>query len=1081
MVWGLVGKPSCFCAITSTKIQITLSQAVDSAVAANFTIPGVTINSATLDASKTVVTLGVAGLVADESYTLTATGLQVNAEEQPDTEKGFTMPEVAALFTPELSFGEDVTSLKADGAASTLVTYELKDGEGNVITDVEDLEVAFTTTFGSFGEQRVAVQNGVATVMLTSEFLTVDRTAQLTATVVNAADESLIGLEANATILMTPNPEAGEDETVGASMTDAEANQSDRVILYFNKDVDVNDYLVQTAARAAELGGSIGDIDSTLATVNVRENSISATTGAPVAVKGLLPVPGNSKALQVLLDVEASANNALTDNSDVWVQFIDKTQTVSVDRSLTFKNTDVRKPSMLSVTNEGLTKLVITFSEAIINDNSVNGAEKLGNWSIDGTLLTNTTKWGAATITVGSFDQTTGEDKRNVVTIELGTGKYFASGNHSVQAANIGDWAMLTDNNNIMNTQTLDFVIPVDNDAPSATVEVQSPEQWLVTYDKDVTETANDFAAALKLQRYNTSTEAWVNADVTTYDAEGDVDNTGDSNLDVVVTKIDDNKFLVETDYDWSKVHDKEGTGENYFNHSYRLHVPANTVTNVANGLKNAEENLTLDGPMLAVDAQSPVISEDIVQVDGVGALAGVQVYEVTMSEPVKLNDTANVEGETLAQDQTDLPVPTAEFVKKDGTKTIAGRIDTSFVDDYETVVRAYAVDTDGSTPIDLEAGEWTLIVRSISDDYGNTAASVTKDFIVEGSEPVDTDFEVVWSFADVDSNWAVEDLDSDDDGVEDGIQDGVIMAADDDADYDYVVVKFNKAIATSGDFKNATKTANYTFDGEPLPTGTQILANIEGYDDLDSTIDSVTIRLPRGTLQTDNAPHNLNISRNIESADGEQLGTSGGEITLEYDNYANWDGNMADAIADDLTVYSDVLAVQTAADDILSDGFDAGEVTAFEGAYKTAAASIDALDDDSHVKAQYQAKIDELKAAVKAHDDFVFEVTDSDADDVIEATVAGIDSTSNFSVKLWDTTTDRYTITDNGPINGDTITVTAGTGTVTYSLDNNADETGTFTVTIEDAFWGVSDTVTVDVTDDDDTPANEDIVVNND
>lgn len=957
-------------AITSTKLQITLSQAVDAVAAANFTIPGVTVNSATFrDEAKTVVTLGVTGAVAKQDYTLTATGLQINAKVQPDAQKSFTMPEISALYAPELSFGEGIDKLKADGASSTLVTYKLKDAEGTVISDVEDLEVAFTTTFGSFGEQRVAVQNGVATVMLTSEFLTVDRTAQLTATVVNAADESLIGLEAKASILMTPNPEAGGEETVGASMTDAEANQSDRVIVYFNKDVDVNDYLNATT----------GAIDPAKATVVVRKDAISIGTGTAVTVRGLLPVAGNSKALQILLNVEAATTNALTDNSDVWVQFVDRTQTVSVDRSLTFKNTDIRKPSMLSVTNEGLRKLVITFSEAVIKDNGnpadtsgTKDATVLGNWSIDGILLTNTAKWGAATITVGTFDLAKGEDKRNLVTIELGQGKYFASGNHSVQAANIGDWAMLTDNNNIMNTQTLDFVIPVDNDAPAATVEVQSPEQWLVTYNKDVTETATDFAKALQFQGYNATTSLWVNGytgGVLSVNSIATAPNVADGNLDIVVTKIDGNKFLIETDLDWTVVHNTASTNKNYYNFSYRLHIPANTVTNGANGKKNAEQSLSLAGALAAPDVTSPQI--DKIEKTA-GSLAG-SSYDVTMTEPVKLG-VANAEGTSLAQGQPNIPVPTAEFIKSDNSLTIPGTVATTFSDDYDkvlTVTPNYPVNANV-----LPAGDWTLVIRSISDDYGNTAASVTKDFTVEGSAPVVSDFDVLWAFADVDKNWKVEDVDStDDDGAVNGIQNGAVMAEDDDADYDYVVVKFNKTIATSGDFKNVTKTSNYTFNGQPLPTGTQILANIEGYDDLDSTIDSITIRLPQGTLQGKNAPHNLNISRNIESAEGEQIGANGGEITLAYDNYDDWNVDMANDIAADLAAKASADLAATAAATAVGTP-NVANITAFVTAYNAAKATVDGLPAESLVKAQYDAYLDTLLTEVAEASDAPFMVS---------------------------------------------------------------------------------------------------------
>jgi hypothetical protein len=148
-----------------------------------------------------------------------------------------------ATFAPKLTYADEDGILKADGASSTLVTFTLKDSLGNTITDAEDVEVAFTTTFGNFGETRVTVQNGVATVILTSEFLTTNHTATLRGEVVEAADADYIGLVAEAKIIMSPNPDEIDSETLGASMTGAEASQADRVILYFNKPVDVTDYL----------------------------------------------------------------------------------------------------------------------------------------------------------------------------------------------------------------------------------------------------------------------------------------------------------------------------------------------------------------------------------------------------------------------------------------------------------------------------------------------------------------------------------------------------------------------------------------------------------------------------------------------------------------------------------------------------------------------------------------------------------------------------------------------------------------------------------------------------------------------
>lgn len=841
-------------AITDTKLSVKLSSKVDDAAAANFSIAGVTVKSATLSADKTEAKLDVAGLVVGNKYTVKATGLKVNGTVQPDSTIEFTMPSAMSLFTPDISFADNKTSLKADGTDSVLVTFTLKDSNGNVMADADDVEVSFSTTFGSFAEQTVTAQNGVATVLLKSESLDSAKSALITAQVKNAEDKNLIGLQKQANLLMDPSPDAGKpDSTVGATMTEAQANQADRVIAYFNKPVSVAQYAL-TGTNSIDPKKASADVYSDV--------NNDATGGLKKTVAGILPVPGNDKALYILLDTENG--QFLTDNTNIKVDFTDKTGSIPVESVKAFKLTDARRPALLSVAREGLKTLTLTFSEPV----DAASASNLSNWLIDGVNLSDDA-YGVAgsrsVASVGTFNAATGTDTRNVVTVTLGKDAsgnqvYFKAGSHSVQGSNVGDWANLTDvGNNVMNTQTLDFDIPVDIEAPVATVDVQSPEQYIVKFNKELNETH----PIVTMQKYNKTNGQWEN--YTTNAVR--VTNITPSNA-VNTT------FKVEVTKDWtdSTVYDTANSHLNYYNDNYRLVVAKDAVTSAANGIKNVEIDMTLGGAMTAPDVVSPGIATNGItaEVDAAGVSTG--NYLVKMSEPVKISiDGVNTTDvlPTLAGGQTTLPIVKAQLIKKDNSKTVDANVIADVNDSYDEGLKVIP-----STKLD--AGDWTLVIRSISDDIGNTAASATQDFTVKSDVTTSDKFAVKWAFADVDTDLTKANLSGSLIGT---------PAADTDATADYIFVKFNKAVSITGDSINALKTSNYILDGKDLPTGTQIRANVKGYDDKDAVTDSITIVLPDGYLKNHNDNHVLSISSYLQSTTAGDVLTNGGAKKLAWNN----------------------------------------------------------------------------------------------------------------------------------------------------------------------------------------------------
>lgn len=853
-------------AVTENKLQVTLSKAVDAAEKANFSVDGMTVISAELDATKTVVTLNVSNAELGKDYSLVAKGLKVNAEVQKDITLKFTMPKAESLYIAKLKVDGDKKEIKADNKTSILVTFELT-GLDNKPVNADNIEVAFSTTFGTFAEKRVTVQNGKAEVLFNSEVLTSSKTALLSAVVMDASNKNLIGLKSEANLVLNPNPAGGEEDTVGATLTDTNAEMADRITLYFNKDVDLTKYVLADTKTG---------YDASKLEIKVTDEKEGARD--VVAVQA---VPGNKKALVAIL----KQDKTLTDNSKYTVQVRDLTGKIATDKTLTSVLTDARRPAILGVAKDGLNKLVVTFSEPVREITTGDGAANIENWVIDGYRLDNA-KWGVtkATATVGNVNTADGTDTRHVVTIQLGkdaSGKqiYFAPGTHAIQGANIGDFANRTDSpNNIINTQTLDFVIAEDNEVPTATVEVQSPEQYVVSFNKEIVGTVDH--NVVKLQKFNKTTNLWEN----------------EAKQAINVRQVPDTvKYIVETTKDWTddSVYNTKVSNLNYYNDSYRLFIDENKVTNAANGKANAKIELLLEGAMKSADVVSPVI-------DKIEEVTAGTNYKATMSEPVKFPQAVknlvppqNTDVfETPSQGQNGvIPAPTAEFIKKDQSKTIKGTVAAS-TDPYNKVVNV--------TPdTKLEAGEWTLVIRSISDDIGNTAASATKDFTVKGDDVVvNTEFKVAWAAADEDGDFT--------NGLTEVTPGG-------DNKNDAVYVKFTQPVKITGSNSSALTTTNYTLNGDPLPKGTQVVADIHGYDNFDSVIDSVTIILPDNTLTKSIDATVITVSPYIQNTDGKAL-ANGGQFKLTYNygvksvaNAAELEAALEDSSVKDIKLTSSV------------------------------------------------------------------------------------------------------------------------------------------------------------------------------
>ncbi len=893
---------------SNTEVKVNFTQAVDAAAAENFTVSdGVTVSEAKLSDDKKSVVLTVAGAEYGKNYDLTVTGIKVAGKAQADQKLTFTTPAATEKYPMTLEAKDPI--LKSDGQSQTVVTFTIKDENGNLIKD-KGVEVAFATSLGKFAEQRVSIQDGVATNMFTSEALMQTQTAQITATVVESTEnKELLGLNTTASITLTPNPE-DMGTAVGAIITSATAPTADRVIAYFNQKVNAEDFMT----KSKKLDNSKFSCE----VVSGLDNNASESDNAKkTKVVGILPVEGEENALQLLVE------EPMVDNSNIKIRFknnLNSNSLIAAENTVYCKLTDARQPSVLNVTSNGLREIKVEFSEAMLLKQHCDGwgtgafvedtaqsyfaADNVKNYLLDGVPLSEKDvvsisvdgesaddtdsslkklSWkddepeergkGNGTLQVGKY--ASAKDERHIVTIKLAVGNSLAPGVHRLSVSNVGDWAAKTDRErNIVNTQGFDFTVENNDVLPTFTVEPQSPEQYKVTFNADIDLAVDGDTLKTKKTILRESVLKLQQRDGGSWVTISDGDGSGKNPIRVSKIKDEANAYIVEVLKDWTEVYKTSSTRRNYYNYDLRLHIDAGKIVNVANNKLNSEINVNLDqNIMKGIDVESPVIGEVVQAEDKSGNL--LDSYNVTMSEPVKLSAQANGEGLTPSETQsarataTDanlgVPAPSAQFISADGSKTVDGIISQdAFLDATDTTINIEPSTT-------LDAGEWRLALSSISDDYGNTASTVVHTINVT-RETATTDFRIVWA--------AVSDKRE---------YDPSAMGTNGHETGRYIFVKFNKPVTLTGNSTNAQVTGNYTINGSTLPTGTQIYAKIKGYDShTTGVVDSITIELPQGNFSNsytyDVSALNamLNVSRAITSTTGETL-SNGGMIRLPF------------------------------------------------------------------------------------------------------------------------------------------------------------------------------------------------------
>jgi|GEM_PF-4165588 len=466
-----------------------------------------------------------------------------------------------------------------------------------------------------------------------------------------------------------------------------------------------------------------------------------------------------------------------------------------------------------------------------------------------------------------------------------------------LQVKSIADWAGLTDlsDNNKISTQDFTFMYDVPDVEMALEVVSQSPEQFVLTLGDDL------YVDQSQGTKFN-----FKNADIKVTLEGKDKDGKAFSEpiTDYAIRTVKDNEYILELTKDWTEVLSAKNP-EAYHGKTFKVSIVGDTynvygeqVTGEDTGKKDEADNAiktTLNTEVILVeDVSSPYIKSHKVLTTKVGEKELVDGnIQIVMNEPVQLvNADGNVftqPGLTPSSEQKSdngVPVPTFEYVQikdKDGKESkgvrVAGKV-VSVDDEYDITFTVNPAET-------LKAGDWKLVVRSISDDVGNTMATEQViTFTIDGEVPVVTDMKVnpylVWGY------------------VVDDVKHSV--------DKDYVVLLFSRQMDI-----DVLKSSTYSINGKALDQDAKITDElIPVYKNIDvkdktelhgkgrnkdkTNVEQwmahlVTIELPKDFIVADKNKHALTLPTGLKAVDDkvektEDILLGGTQFELDVDKY---------------------------------------------------------------------------------------------------------------------------------------------------------------------------------------------------
>lgn len=768
--------------------------------------------------------------------------------------------------------------ITADGGDNTVLTFKMINTLTQKVDETaNDVTLSVTTSFGELSNPTVTIKNGVGTLVLNSEFSAKQLDCKVTADISRQSSNGtdLVGKVVGETHVTFEPFKTAEDTT--PKLQKVESDQADRVTLFFDRDVNIEDFVKKNEATGTyqtttDQNGLVHQVFYntttnapvfTIAQDDVNGKTVSYPIAGLAEVKNDDGTRVNKKVLQLILDESV----ALDDNNIVKVSYTNAP--CGIDTNKSFKLTDAKKPEFTAIESVGMKKVKITFSEAIP---AKQNKDKAG-YTVNGSTYT------VGSTSYGVYNPATAEDGRSVVILTLGKDdkgaqQYFKAGKAILGVTNVIDYAGITDiGKNVISNQNKDFNVVEDANIPTAKVVVESPEQYRITFvgDKNGKECPVFFTDETKttsidpLVYFSKSLQVKVgNKYVPLLDTVKTIKpglQLGEDEKKVTpeilatlssflkVTKVSESEYVVELNEDWTKFYTTTLNNRNYYNDFYQFVFEADTVYNDNNGLLNTDDitlNLNYAGsPLNQQDDTSPKIV-------AIHSTDDDNYFAAEMSEPVQFTTTdGDASNITLSETQSSQKAM-VEFKGLDENGdvfTFYGKVNGYYgnAKKADKLLELEAIYTDKATGkkytiqqlVDKGYGtQWTLSLTYVYDDVKNAAETSTVKFEVQPSAGL-------FSIASVSGN----------------------TSATNGTEFDVINVTFTEGISSTADALDITR---WKLDGYSFPENS-VLEVIKDSGNEKIGYYSVRFTVPKGTIRKGKS-HILNVDKGIESIKGNVL-----------------------------------------------------------------------------------------------------------------------------------------------------------------------------------------------------------------